>query len=264
MPDDVRIRAGLDAMLHATDVPVVPLNSIQQKIAQQRAAAALPHRKNQRRFAAVAAAVVAALIASAPIISPALVQDLQARYRAAIRALGGIAPPPAPHAFVAQLKSQPAATLVQAQARVSFTLVAPAGLPKDVVSSKILTTPSGVYSKASHTWSAGPVEVTFSYRRADGREFTLLAGRYDALRQPPKYVFDAQGIGRNGRPVLAKYEHFAWRNGDQLMQATADEDLTAAEIQNIERAMGGVAVRERNLHSPDNAPDNVLHIITKP
>jgi hypothetical protein len=64
--------------------------------------------------------------------------------------------------------------------------------------------------------------------------------------------------------IVEKHEHFAWRNGNQLMQATADLDLSAAEVQNIERATHGIPVPERNLHAPDTGPNSIVRAITNP
>lgn len=76
-------------------------------------------------------------------------------------------------------------------------------VPADV---DIRTTPTGVYSKETHAWRVGPPEVTFVYRRAGGREFVLIADRYDPHgEQPPKYMFEAKNPTADGRPVLVKH-----------------------------------------------------------
>jgi len=157
------------------------------------------------------------------------------------------------------------ATLAKAQLRVVFTIVPPAGLPSDVVSSKIQTTPTGVYSKETHSWRVGPPEVTFVYRRAGGREFILIADRYDPHSElPPKYMFEAKDPATDGRPVLVKRQHFAWRNGDQIMLATEDEGISASEIAAIQAAMRGIAVPRRNLHAPDSGTTMKLRVIGTP
>ncbi len=264
MSIDSKIQVGVRGMLRAIDAPPVPMASIHRRM--QARTFAGPLRSPHRRIPVTAAAGVAAvLLCGLPLISPALVQSLEARYRAAVQALGGIAPPAPPKSELAQLKSETAKTLADAQSRVSFTIVAPSGLPSDAVRSEIMTTPTGIFDKHTQTWSKGPVEVAFSYRRSGGRTFVLLADRYDATAQkPPKYLFTPLGIGRDGKPIIAKHENFAWRNGDQVMQAAEGPELSVPEIRNIEHAMGGVWVPERNLHAPDTSPTNTLRVITRP
>ncbi|MEO6835635.1 MAG: hypothetical protein ABI231_06990, partial [Candidatus Tumulicola sp.] len=181
------------------------------------------------------------------------------RYRTALQALGGIAAPAAPASLKSSLKSQ-TVTLATAQSRVRFTIVPPAGLPKDVVSEKIVTTPTGVFSKATHAWRVGSPALTFTYRRAGGNTFVLLADRYDPQDGlPPKYMFEALDPAPDGRPVLVKHEHFAWRNGSQVMSVNAGEGLSAAEIGSIRLAMHGVALLRRELHAPSSGTSGKLY-----
>lgn len=262
MSTDVRIKRAVDAMMHAIEAPAVPLAAIREKMREAPLRLEQPRRNG--RFAVAAAVAAAALISMLPLISPAVMQGLEARYRAALQALGGIAPPPAPRALISQLKSQ-TVTLAQAQSRVSFAIVLPSGLPKDVVSSKIVVTPTGIYSKQTNSWRIGPSEVTFAYRRAGSREFLLQAARYDAnAEKPGKYVFEARDPMPNGRPVLVKHERFAWRNGDQLMLAVEGPDISASEIRSIQAAMHGVPVLRRELHAPDTSPANTLRMVVRP
>lgn len=258
---DSNITAELRSMVSAVDVPSVPLAQIRERMAH----AELPATdRRENRLAVAAAIAAAALLSVVPLVSPAVMQGIEARYRAALQALGGIAPPPAPKTLVSRLKSQ-SVTLAQAQSRVRFTIVSPAGLPNDVVASSIAVTPTGVYSKQGRSWSVGPNEVTFRYRRANGREFVIIADRYDLHGEPlGKYVFEARDPGPSGRPVLTKHEVFAWRNGDQLMHVVDGPQITAREIAAIQTAMHGTPVALRNLHSPDNSPTNTLRVLRHP
>ena len=67
----------------------------------------------------------------------------------------------------------------------------------------------------------------------------------------PKYMFEADGLASNGRPILVKHEHFAWRNGNQVMMATQSDGISALEIEAIQAAMRGVALPQREPHAPD-------------
>jgi hypothetical protein len=259
---DARIKSALETLIDDIAAPPAPLAEIQRLIS-------LPHPRVSRRprytrvAMAFAAAIVLAIVAL-PAISPALVQTIEARYRAALQALGGTAPPPAPKSLVSSLTSQ-RATLETAQSRVSFTIVPPAGLPAGIESAKILTTPTGVYSKATHSWRVGSPAVTFSYHRSGGRSFILMADRFDPKNgPPPKYLFEALDPTPDGRPVIVKHENFAWRNGDQIMTAVEGEGVSAAEIETIRGAMHGIALPGRNLHAPSVGTQSKLYRITRP
>lgn len=262
MSADVSIKTAINSMMHAIEAPPVPLAAIREKMPQAPPRLEQPRRTG--RFAVAAAVAAAAVLSIIPLVSPAVMQGLEARYRAALQALGGIAPPPAPHALISQLEPQ-TVTLAQAQSRVSFTIVPPSGLPKDVVSSKIVVYPTGIFNTRTHSWSVGPREVTFWYRRASGRAFTLVADRYDARgERPGEYVFEPGGIARNGRPILIRHRNYAWRNGDQQMLATEGTDLRTAEIFAIQSAMHGAPVPMRPLHAPDTSATRTLRALRPP
>lgn len=259
MPTDVRIKTAVETMMHAIGAPSVPLAAIRTKM--PKAALHLEQPRPRGRFAAAAAVAAAVVLSVLPLVSPAVMQGLEVRYRAALRALGGIAPPPAPKTLISRLESQ-TVTLAQAQSRVSFTIVPPSGLPKDVVSSKIVVTPTGILNTRTHSWSVGPAEVTFRYRRANGAEFALIADRYDARgERPGKYLFETGGVGPNGHPILIKHRQFAWRNGDQQMLATQGRELRTPEILAIQSAMRGTPVTMRALHSPDASSTRTLRVV---
>jgi hypothetical protein len=112
-------------------------------------------------------------------------------------------------------------------------------LPPDVVSAKIQINEGLTYAKATRQWSTGPVVVWFTYQLSGGRTLQLLAEPYDPRTgPPPKYMFDGEDLP-HGRVALTRLEHFAWRNGDQLMSATAGGGVTAREIEAIRDAMHG-------------------------
>lgn len=262
MSTDVRLKTAVETMMHAIEAPAVPLAAIRERMPQ--APLHLEQARGNGRFAVAAALAAAAVLSVLPLVSPAVMQGLEARYRAALQALGGIAPPPAPKTLISRLKSE-TVTLAQAQSRVQFTIVPPTGLPQDVVSSKIIVTPTGSFNPRTHSWSVGPQEVTFWYRRANGTQFALVADRYDPHgERPGKYLFEQGGVARNGRPILIKHRQFAWRNGDQQMLATEGRALRAAEILAIESAMRGAPVPMRALHSPDTRSTRTLRVVRPP
>jgi hypothetical protein len=147
-------------------------------------------------------------------------------------------------------------SLATAQSRVHFTIVPPAGLPNDVTSATISTTPTAVYSKATRSWHVGPPDIQFSYHRSGGRFFFLIANRFDPQSCPPaKYTFDADGRSADGHRIVVKRRHFVWRNGDQVMDANEDEDIRASEIETIRTAMHGVALPQRATLTPCKGPN---------
>lgn len=257
MSTDAQIKSQLDALVRSVDAPPVPLANIHERMAQLR----FPEKPREHRFAVAAAVAAAAVISIVPLVSPAVMQGIEARYRAAVQALGGIAPPPPPAGLVAKLHSH-SGTLAQAQSRVAFTIVPPAGLPRGAVLTNVMTDTTGILDARSGSWSVGPPVVTFWYRRADGREFTIVAERYDAQAKPlGKYVFEARNPAPNGKPVLIKHQRFAWRNGDQLMDIVSGAALSTPEILAIQSAMHGVSVPLRKLHAPDKSPFHTLRLI---
>jgi hypothetical protein len=257
---DARIRWGLEDMMQHIPVPPVPIAAVEAALSKQperiRTAPRFP------RFAIAAAAVITLVFVALPALAPAFVQSLEARYRAALQALGGSAPPPVPDRVLSKLSSQ-SADLATAQSRITFRLVPPAGLPSDVSAARIRTVAAGVYSVKTHTWQAGPMEVHFFYRRPGGREFMLIAEPYDPHGEMPgKYMFEATDTLKNGRPVLLKHEHFAWRNGGQMMSATEGNGLSALEIGAIRRAMHGIPLALRPLHAAPSGGPMKVHVFS--
>jgi hypothetical protein len=176
----------------------------------------------------------------------------------------GWTPPPPPPASLPSVRPVQAANLAQAQAKADFPIVAPAGLPADVISSTISVTPAQVYSKVTHSWHTGSPFVTFAYKRNGGRSFALRAERYDPQTgPPPKYMYssdDAPG----GKIALAKHANFTWRNGDQVMSASEDDGITAAEILAIQQAMQGVTVPERQTGLNDSGTIVKRYVLRAP
>lgn len=234
---DARIAAALDIMLGGIEPPAVPLAQIRQKSAQPQPALRPASRFD---FAAAGAAVAAALLVLwLPGVAPGFTQTIEAQIEAIVH---WRPPPPPPKSVASAMRSQ-TGSLPAAQARVSFKIVPPAGLPRDVVSEKILTTRTGVYSKITRSWSVGSPAVTFVYRRADGRTFMLMADRFDSREGPPsKYMFEGTDRIRDGREVIVRRESFTWRNGDQSMNAVAGEGISASEIARVRDVMHGIAV----------------------
>ena len=232
---DADIRAALDAMMNAFDVPQVPLHAIKRRAAMPRAT-----RRNSsvalRAVSAAAAALVVVLT-----ISPArtLGWITSAEERIA-RILQWAPPPPPPKALEPSIAAR-TGDLAQIQARVSFRIVPPSGLPSGVIRERLWTTPTLVYSKVTRKWSKGEPEVWFGFDRSRGRSFALAAERFDPrFGPPPALMFEDDSTG--GR-MLVKHRHFAWRNGTQLMTVDEDPSLGAGEIEAIRTAMGGVPIR---------------------
>ena len=233
---DLRIRTAVETMIGAIDAPPVPWANIRHRISQPQTVKrpAPPY----ARFAIAASLVLVAMSFAFPSASQALIQSIEERYRAALHAMGGYAPPPVPTSFASTL-TPTVTTLADARSRVPFTIVEPAGLPSDVVSQKIAVAPTGVYSEKTHTWGAGPPMVTFTYHRAHGHWFALVATSFDAAYVPSQYLFEAQDEMAHGRPVIVRRENFAWRNGNQLMSIAVSNGISASEIDAIRLAMSG-------------------------
>jgi hypothetical protein len=248
MYTDSRISAAIATMLDEIAAPPVPLAEIQRKIAQSK-----PAKEKMPGYLrlAIAWSVVAGLLAilfSSGLIQ-AVAQNIEDRYRAALEARGGYAPPNPPNALVQEVLKQswssPNVTVTRAQSLVPFTIAPPAGLPHDVVSAKIRTTPSWVYSPVTHQWRVGSRIVWFIYRRAHGGSFQLVADQFDPTIAPPgKYIFEAKDETADGRPVLVRHLFFEWRNGSQVM-SIADIGISKREIEAIRSAMHGVPVPGR-------------------
>ncbi len=219
---------------------------------------------------AIAAALINALVFVAlPSHSLIFIQTIEARYRAALQAKGGFAPPPPPESLrqsvLKQAWSSPDATLATAQSRVPFTIVPPAGLPHDVMSAKIRTAPTWVYSTVTHSWRIGPSTATFIYRRPGGRSFELLADRFDPQSGPPsKYIFEAKDPTPDGQPVLVRHELFAWRNGNQIMSVVEGDGISTREIEAIRNAMHGVALPGRWPYAPEPGTSLKAYPATQP
>lgn len=245
---DARISAALESMVQGIDSPPVPLLEIQRRIGQQQPSP--EHSSHYTRVVIAAVAAITLTVITLRSISPAFVQTIEARYRAALQAMGGVAPPPAPKSLLSALSPQ-STSFATAQSRVPFKIVSPVGLPKDVMSAKISTTPTGVYSKRTHSWSVGQAEVTFTYQRTGGRWFTLMAERFDPQAElPTKFIFEAKPPTSVGQPVIVKHQHFLWRNGDQVMSAVEDDGLSVPEIEKIETTMHGVPLLLGGAHTP--------------
>jgi hypothetical protein len=237
MYTDARIGAAFEGMMRGIEPPALLLAGIYQKLSQP--PSAHQHTSLYSRYAIAAAAAVAVCVFTVPRAAPGFVQGLEARVAAVL----GWEPPPAPPRSLLNALTPQAGSLAAAQSRVPFTIVSPTGLPSDVVSMQISTAPSGVYSKATATWSKGSQAVTFTYRRGDGRSFSVLADEFDPQMGPPsKYMFEDQGTAADGREVLVKREKFTWRNGNQVMTAITSDGLSAPEIEAIRVAMGGVTI----------------------
>jgi hypothetical protein len=234
---DARIRVAMAAMIESIDVPPVSMSRIQRKIAEPQTAA--PQTSLSLQLALAAAAAVAVVVLAFPSVSLGVVQSVEAQI---ISTLRWTPPPPAPRSVESALRTQ-AGSLAVAQSRVRFTIVPPAGLPKDVTSVKITTTPTGLYTKATNSWRVGAPFVGFTYDRSGRRSFTIIASALDSQDGPPsKYMFEDKGQASDGHEILVRHSRFAWRTGNQIMTAIEGEGVSAAEIVAIRDAMGGVPI----------------------
>lgn len=236
MLTDTQISSRFAAMVAAIQAPHAPTGEILLRASHPEP---LPRQQAvpPARTALAAAIAAGIIVVATPIVAPSVVETLQAR----IAQLMQWTPPPAAPKSVDSAMVPRRVSLHTAQTLVPFRIVPPAGLPRDVVSESIFATPTAVYSKVTHSWTVGPPSLTFSYRRADGKTFALVADAFDPREGlPPKYIFDADETGPDGLP--RRHENFAWRNGNQTMGAT-DDDISAAEIQSICAAMHGIPLR---------------------
>ena len=118
-----------------------------------------------------------------------------------------------------------------------FTILPPVDVPLDATLTAVRLTTVLLYSNVTHKWSKDAPAVWFLYRRSNGQTFELTADVYDPRTGPPgRYMFEGIDLP-GGRTKLIKHEHFEWRNGDQVMLATAGEGITAAEIVAIRTGM---------------------------
>jgi hypothetical protein len=234
MFSEARISDAFKAMLSSIEIPPVPLRDIQQRVAQ----ATSRERPRHRWFWYLPASAVTAIIVLAlPKVAPGLTQTIEQQVGAILHLTS---PPPAPGPIESAMRSQ-TGSLAAAQARVSFTIVPPAGLPADALLGSIVTAPTGVYSRVTRRWSVGTSAVWFIYRRPGGRTFSLMAERFDPREGPPsKYWFEYRGV-RDGRIFVIRHDKFTWRNGEQVMSATA-EGISAVEIARIAAAMNGTTI----------------------
>ena len=233
---DSRIRSGLESMLHHIEVPPVPLLNIQQRMLRPRA---ITPRSTGSYVRTAAAAAIAAIAVSLPIVAPSVVQSVRERIAAILQ---WTPPPVQPPRWLTSSFTQQRTTLAGAQTMVPFRIVPPAGLPRDVTSSTIQTSSTGLYVKATRSWQKGTPAVFFNYQRSQGRSFALLADRFDPQEGPPgKYMFLDTGKVRDGIPVVIPFQKFTWRNGNQVMSAIAD-GISADEIAAIRTAMHGIVI----------------------
>jgi hypothetical protein len=233
---EARIAAGLDAMLSQIDAPPAPLMQIRERAGRK---PSVSRRRGHILWPATAVAAALVLVLVAPGVAPGFVQSVEGQIEALLR---WKPPPPAPKSVWSAMRPIPV-TLAEAQAHVPFRIVPPRGLPRDVRGQKIYAGSPGVFSAGTHSWSLGAPFVSFVYRRAGGRSFSLMATRYTAGGEPPsKYMFEDMDRKTHGRELILRRDKFTWRNGDQVMTAIADGGIEAAEIVAIRSAMGGTEI----------------------
>lgn len=227
MDKEALLRAEMRSIVETVNVPPISLDAIHRKMATPIS----PRPTQLAQYAALAAALLLVVV---PLTSRSVVPTLQAKINELLHITS--TPPPLPQRMQDSVNPTEV-TLDQAQAKVHFSIVAPAGLPSDVTTSKITLTPSLVYGPLTHGWQAGQNAVEFGYSRSDHRFFRIEASAYDPKAQPPsKYMFEADEVDAKGMP--RRYERFYWRNGNQMMSVVA-EGISATEIAAIREAMRG-------------------------
>lgn len=239
MLPDVRLQNGVRHALLQQPVPPPNIAEIMRRN-DDRAKRSLTLSPGKRAATAAAAIFIAGAFLTAR--SPALVQNVQQRYREALVAMGIRPMPSPPRALLGEIKPE-MVTLAQAQKRANFHVVAPAGLPSDVVARKIMISPLAVANERGD-WHFTGSQITFEYRRASGATIVLVADRYSPLDVPyPRYIYRQDGVTASGMPIVRdRYEDFVWRNGDQVLRAQTSDGLTVREIAAIRSAMRGVAL----------------------
>jgi hypothetical protein len=228
----------MESMMRGIDVPAVPVTAIRARMTAP-LAPPLRYRSSFTRYAIAVAAAIALFFAIFPKTSLALFERIVVdSYAAAHRLMNWTPPPPPPKSLEASEKSQ-RLSLAVAQAKAGFTIVLPAGIPSDAVLTRIDTMPVLLYDETTHRWSKGAPALSFDYRRSGGREFSLQAEKDDPrIAVPHRFIWRADDLP-GGKVAMTKFERFAWKNGDQMMTAIADEGITSAEILAIRQAMHG-------------------------
>jgi hypothetical protein len=262
MFDDARVHDRVRSSLMEAPVPPVDLVAIRRRMDVRRNVPPARFRGARVAAAATAAVIVALMFMTAR--APALVQDLRERYVAALHA-AGFGPrisEPVP-AAIRRVAAPARVPLAEAQRRANFTVVPPAGLPRDVVSRTVFTSPLAVWSKQRNAWSTDGVQVTFAYVRGDGRAFDIIAHRYSARGAPAaRYIYDADAVPRDGKPNRRnRQEQFVWRNGDQTLQVVASAAIAADEIDRIRAAMHGVPLPRYDGPARRRAGDRVERFV---
>ncbi len=239
MFDDARARTEIRSSLMKAAIPPIDLSAIRRRMHARREYPS-GSRLRARIAVASAAVIVAGLFLTAR--SPALMQSIEERYVAALHAagIGPRIPKALPEAM--RVINPVQASLAEAKQRANFTVVAPIGLPADIVSRKVLTAPLAVWSRQTNAWTTDGLQVTFAYVRAGGRTFQIVADRYSALSLPAaRYIYDADDVPRDGKPnPRNRKENFVWRNGDQVLHVVTSAAISAREIDLIRTAMHGI------------------------
>ena len=242
MFDDARIQTEVHGGLINVAVPPIDLGAIRRRMNARRLQA--PAGLRHARIAIVAAAVTIGIALITAAGSPALVQGARERYIAALHAAGiGLGThEPVPRAILRRVINPARVTFAQAEQQAGFTVVAPTGLPRDVVRAEIFIAPLAVWSKQRGAWGIDGEQVTFAYTRSGGRAFDIVAVRYSSLSLPaPRYMYDVDDVPRDGRLNLQyRRENFVWRNGDEALHAVASAAISPHEIDRIRAAMHGV------------------------
>lgn len=262
MSDDTHLRSELRSSLRLAPVPEPNLAAIYRKRDVPLPRGAAPLIRRALAFAALAACI--ALLSTHQ--AQAVVESIETKFNAALRAMGIPAGPPVTKALVSKLSAGThSSSLREAQRQVTFALVEPRGLPQDIRSEKIYVGPTALWNARSRRWNESEKVITFMYTRVNGKRFSLQAGRYDPSATFYAYMWqDAERpngdpIVEHGKVKLIRYNSYHWRNGDQVMNVVADEGLSDAEVAAIRRAMGGTPLPAIKTRLPEPGKRLMIH-----
>ena len=259
MLTDKQAAETLDRLITNIRIPRLPLAAIHEQL-KRTPTLVVSHARPTFRRAYAGAAIVAGI--AVVLFSHSLVQGVEQavdRYRAALEAVGGYAPPKPPEkllqTMLTEAGSAPYVTAAKARSRVGFALLPPTGLPRDITKVALRVLPTLIYDPALHAWQVGPHAVWFGYDRAGGRSFQILTSQFDSRNAPPgKYMFETTEPA-SGRVLLIKHDIFEWRNGSQVTQAIDGPGISASEIIAIRQSMYGEPIPGRWPNKPE--PDKI-------
>lgn len=247
MVDDAIVTAHVRAFIGRVDVPSPNVTQIKARVL---ASTAEPKRWTVRFAPFVAAAACLVAFVTFPRASFGFVESVEAQLA---RMLQRSLPPPPPAAL--RTENTHSVSIAEAQKSVNFTIVVPSGLPSDAVATETKLLPTLRYRRSTGTWSHGPAQVSFNYRRGNGATLSLVASKYDTAQVPAKYMFE--DVGTRAKPQILRHLRFAWRNGDQEMTGIVGEGESANDLMAVRAAMHGIVIPTQWPLKPNSSSDQI-------